>query len=67
MSAHLRLVDDNGELLTPGCESCTELAGKLAAACPFCTIMFDSGTKTLEGAENFGIEDVSELLLRSVE
>jgi Fe-S oxidoreductase len=42
-------------------------AGKLAAACPFCTIMFDSGTKTLAGAEEFGIEDVSELLLRSVE
>ena len=41
-------------------------AEKVAAACPFCVIMFDSGVKNIEGAEEFGLEDVSELLLRSV-
>lgn len=41
-------------------------AEKVAAACPFCVIMFDSGAKAIPGGENLGLEDVSELLLRSV-
>ena len=41
-------------------------AEKVAAACPFCVIMFDSGVKNIEGGDQFGLEDVSELLLRSV-
>ncbi|MDQ4074894.1 MAG: heterodisulfide reductase-related iron-sulfur binding cluster [Chloroflexota bacterium] len=41
-------------------------AGKVAAACPFCMVMFDSGVKNIVGGEAMGLEDVAELLLRSL-
>ncbi len=41
-------------------------ADKVAAACPFCVLMFDSASTALEASETIGLEDVSELLLRSV-
>ena len=41
-------------------------AEKVAASCPFCVVMFDSATKNIEGGDDMELEDVSELLLRSV-
>lgn len=41
-------------------------ADKVCAACPFCVVMFDSSQKSVTGGESLGLEDVSEMLLRSV-
>jgi Fe-S oxidoreductase len=41
-------------------------AGKVAAACPFCVVMFDAANTNLAGGGGFGLEDVSEMLLRSL-
>ena len=41
-------------------------ADKLAAACPFCVVMFDSASKTVPEGQVIALEDISELLLRSV-
>jgi Fe-S oxidoreductase/nitrate reductase gamma subunit len=41
-------------------------AGTVAAACPFCMIMFDAGARTIQGGDDLALQDVSELLLRSL-
>ncbi len=41
-------------------------ADKLAAGCPFCVVMFDSASTALPDGESFGLEDISEMLLRSL-
>ncbi|HEX8683225.1 MAG TPA: (Fe-S)-binding protein [Ardenticatenaceae bacterium] len=41
-------------------------ADTVAAACPFCVIMFDSAASGAEDGSNPGLQDVSELLLRSL-
>ncbi len=42
-------------------------ADALAAACPFCISMFEDGIKAVGATDNFGVEDISEILARALE
>src|SRR5262249_22502461 len=42
-------------------------ADALAAACPFCITMFEDGIKGVGAQERFAVEDIAEILARSLE
>jgi len=42
-------------------------ADAMAAACPFCITMFEDGIKGVGAQERFAVEDISEILARTLE
>ena len=42
-------------------------ADAMAAACPFCITMFEDGIKAVEAQDRFGVEDIAEILARSLD